>query len=65
MANKCSECGTMMVHNEKSEYSFAYVCPKCGRGAWVMSMTKKELREEARLAYMDGRHWNRGGGLNK
>lgn len=60
---KCTECRTieMEVMDEKL---WAVKCPKCGHTAMVVPMTKRQLRKTAKLAYLDGRHLNRGGGLN-
>lgn len=57
----CDKCGNEMVNDEGSHWT----CNSCGYGYYLFKMTKKELREEARLAYLDGRHWNHGGGVNK
>ena len=60
---KCRKCGIQMIQSE--ERSYEYKCPKCGHGTWVFSITRKELKKLGREAYLDGRHWNHGGGLNK
>ena len=60
---KCSECGSEMI--QSGEKSYQYKCPECGHGAWVFPVTIKELGKLGRQAYLDARHWNHGGGLNK
>ena len=57
----CSKCGKEMVNDEGSHW----ICKKCGYGCYFFKMTRKELKKARSIAYLDGRHWNHGGGLNR
>lgn len=61
MIEICPECETEMIEERKDHFK----CPNCNFTRWVIPMSKSELKALARTAYMDGRHWNHGGGLNK
>ena len=61
MTEHCRDCnGIEMIRIDATHYK----CPECGRGKWVISTSVKELKQLGMQAYLDGRHLNRGGGLN-
>ena len=37
----------------------------CKPNTLIITMNRKELNNLSKASYMDGRHWNNGGGLNK
>lgn len=61
MTQFCRDCKIDMIQTDETHFK----CPKCGHGVWVISMSVKELKNLGKQAYLDGRHWNKGGGLNK
>ena len=61
MTETCYKCRIAMVAGD----DHLFTCPQCGYETQVFSVSVKELKRSGRISYLDGRHWNRGGGLNK
>jgi predicted RNA-binding Zn-ribbon protein involved in translation (DUF1610 family) len=59
----CSNCGNEMV--QSNEKAHEYNCLKCGRSILLLNSNAKELRALKKESYLEGRHWNHGGGLNR
>lgn len=61
---KCLECKTDGMRPVPGEDGL-FFCPKCGYRVRVIKLTLKQLKDLGKDAYLDGRHWNHGGGLNR